>query len=136
MQFSLAKNSTPQLHTNFSYFRRINRNGTCYTATECGEKGGTASGNCASGFGVCCIFIIRNTTSTTATENNTYIQNPSFPSVYTSTSSISYKVQKCQVGVCAMRLDFDIFVLEHPSDALETSGGSCPDTLKLTTVSI
>jgi len=32
-----------------------------------------------------------------------------------------------------MRLDFDIFVLEHPSDALETSGGSCPDTLKLTT---
>ena len=135
MQFSLAKNSTPQLHTNFSYFRRINRNGTCYTATECGEKGGTASGNCASGFGVCCIFIIRNTTSTTATENNTYIQNPSFPSVYTSTSSISYKVQKCQVGVCAMRLDFDVFVLEHPSQ-LEASGGSCPDTLKLTTVSI
>ncbi len=25
------------------------RNGTCYTATECSNKGGTASGNCASG---------------------------------------------------------------------------------------
>ena len=25
------------------------RNGTCYTASECSSKGGTASGNCASG---------------------------------------------------------------------------------------
>merc|ERR1719323_2545164 len=34
-----------------------NRNGTCYTAEECDEKKGKAEGNCASGFGVCCVFI-------------------------------------------------------------------------------
>lgn len=31
------------------------KNGTCYTAEECAEKGGTASGSCAMGYGVCCI---------------------------------------------------------------------------------
>ena len=29
-------------------------NGTCYTSAECSSKGGTASGTCAQGFGVCC----------------------------------------------------------------------------------
>ena len=32
------------------------KNGTCYTTAECATKGGTASGTCASGFGVCCTF--------------------------------------------------------------------------------
>ena len=31
------------------------RNGTCYTADECEDQKGTASGSCAEGFGVCCI---------------------------------------------------------------------------------
>ena len=29
--------------------------GVCYSSTECTDNGGSASGNCASGFGVCCI---------------------------------------------------------------------------------
>ena len=28
--------------------------GVCYTAAQCTEKGGSATGNCAMGFGVCC----------------------------------------------------------------------------------
>ena len=32
-----------------------NRNGTCYSTDECGNRGGSASGSCASGYGVCCI---------------------------------------------------------------------------------
>ena len=31
------------------------KQGVCYTATECRERGGNAKGNCASGFGVCCL---------------------------------------------------------------------------------
>ena len=27
----------------------VNRNGTCYTRTECQNKGGTAGGSCAAG---------------------------------------------------------------------------------------
>ena len=33
-------------------------NGTCYTSSECSSLGGTASGTCASSFGVCCVFSI------------------------------------------------------------------------------
>ena len=31
------------------------KQGVCYTATECRGRGGTAKGNCAQGFGVCCL---------------------------------------------------------------------------------
>ena len=76
---------------------RINRNGTCYTSTECEENGGSASGNCASGFGVCCLFTIGSSSGsgTTVSINNTYIQNPSFPAVYSETSSLTYTINKC-----------------------------------------
>ena len=30
--------------------------GTCYTASECTSKGGSADGNCAAGFGACFTF--------------------------------------------------------------------------------
>ena len=30
--------------------------GTCYSASECSALGGSSSGSCASGFGVCCRF--------------------------------------------------------------------------------
>ena len=29
--------------------------GTCYSSTDCANNGGSTSGNCAAGFGVCCI---------------------------------------------------------------------------------
>ena len=30
--------------------------GTCLTSTECGDRGGSNQGKCASGFGICCFF--------------------------------------------------------------------------------
>ena len=30
--------------------------GSCHTPEECGELGGTQDGNCASGFGTCCVI--------------------------------------------------------------------------------
>ena len=30
-------------------------NGTCYTAEECSDRDGVATGTCADGFGVCCV---------------------------------------------------------------------------------
>ena len=32
--------------------------GTCYTSSECTTKGGSADGNCAAGFGVCCEYLV------------------------------------------------------------------------------
>ena len=31
--------------------------GTCHTPEECGALGGTQDGNCASGFGTCCVIL-------------------------------------------------------------------------------
>merc|ERR1719510_1466118 len=57
--------------------------GTCYTSTECSDKSGTKSGNCAAGFGVCCVFVYNVLADTTITENRTHIQNPLYPAVET-----------------------------------------------------
>ena len=48
------------------------RNGTCYTSEECSEKGGTAAGGCAMGFGTCCLFAV--TCDGDVKENCTYIR--------------------------------------------------------------
>merc|ERR1711963_739133 len=58
------------------------RNGTCYTSTECTDKGGTAEGNCASGFGVCCIITVDDEDGGDVSHNNTIVENKDFPSVY------------------------------------------------------
>jgi len=104
------------------------RNGTCYTSSECQNKGGTTSGNCAAGFGVCCLFIVT-ATSTTINENCTYIQNPSFPSVYADTTSLTYTINKCSDTVCNVRLDFETFTTKGPAATTEdAAGNACADT--------
>jgi len=85
--------------------------GTCYAASECEAKSGKSLGNCASGFGVCCVF----TTSTcgeTVSQNLTYITNPGHPTDYTVTSdeTCSWTVNKVNSDVCQLRLDFDTLV--------------------------
>jgi len=112
----------------------VNRNGTCFTSTECEEKSGSASGNCASGFGVCCLFTIGSTTAsgTTVSQNNTYLQNPSFPAVYTDTSSITYTINKCADNICAVRLDFETFVTVAPTKTDESST-ACNDKFRSVT---
>ncbi len=45
-------------------------------------------------FGVCCLFVVT-TGGTEITENCTYLQNPNFPSTYSSTSALTYTVNKC-----------------------------------------
>lgn len=104
------------------------RNGTCFTSSECQDKGGIKSGNCAAGFGVCCLFIVTDT-ATTINQNCTYIQNPSFPSVYSSETALTYTINKCSCDVCSLRLDFESFSLRGPADTLETDGGACQDSL-------
>merc|ERR1711993_190899 len=59
------------------------RKGTCYSSTECSDKGGTKSGNCASGFGVCCAFLNTAAVSSSISENRTRLRNTEFPSYQT-----------------------------------------------------
>lgn len=109
------------------------RNGTCLTTSECSSKGGTASGNCASGFGVCCIFLV-SATGGTINQNCTYLRNPNFPTAYTASSALSYTVQKVASDICFFRLDFETFTTQGPADSTENPN-TCRDTFKVTTTS-
>merc|ERR1719458_1915390 len=93
--------------------------GTCYTSSECSAKGGSADGNCAAGFGVCCVI----STSTT------YIRNPGYPSSYTPSSagSCTFSISKVSDDVCQLRLDFQTF----SGFVTSTTAGSCYDTLAM-----
>ena len=75
-----------------------NRNGTCFTSSECSQKGGSQQGNCAAGFGVCCVFTLTDQ-SGQVNQNCTYIQNPGYPQSYTSVASVSYTINKCANGI-------------------------------------
>ena len=72
----------------------------------------------------------------TITQNCTYIQNPGFPSTYTSTTSLTYTVSKCACDVCFVRLDFETHTILGPSatseDATSPGGHSCQDSFTVT----
>merc|ERR1739848_862846 len=106
------------------------RNGTCFTATECTEKGGQVSGNCAAGFGVCCLFI-SSTSGATLSQNCSYIQNPGFPTAYAATTAQSFTIAKCASEVCTLRLDFETFTTAGPTGGSDATVAI--DTFQITT---
>ena len=67
--------------------------GVCYTATECTDRKGVNIGNCAQGFGVCCM-VKTSECGSTVSQNCSYVQNPSFPTVYSPTAATN-----CQYNV-------------------------------------
>lgn len=115
------------------------RNGTCLTESECRDKSGTASGNCAAGFGVCCVFYAEDS-GDEINQNCTYVRNPNFPSSYSETNNVQYTVNKCDDTVCGLRLDFESFSIlgtgnTEEWDALRSTtvgGGACLDTFTVT----
>jgi len=96
------------------------RNGTCYTVEECSEKGGSQSGSCASGFGVCCVFTL--SCGRSSSENVTYISQSS---VTTLTSPCTYTICPCSSNICRIRFDFTNFVIAN-AVAGTTSAGAVP----------
>jgi hypothetical protein len=81
--------------------------GVCLTSTECSDKGGTDSGNCAAGFGTCCV-IVTTTDSGTLTHNNTIIQNSDYPSAKAAgAGTFTWTISPADyIEVCAIRFDF------------------------------
>ena len=88
-----------------------NYNGTCYTATECKTLGGTASGTCASSFGVCCVFTL--TCGQMSSQNNTYIEQATY-TLGTDADPCTYKI--CPSGtVSKLKLEFTSLILTAPA---------------------
>ena len=77
-----------------------NLNGTCYTASECSSLGGSASGSCASSFGVCCVFSLSCGASTTA--NTSYATITTY-STTTDVDPCIYTFCKTSEDVCKLR---------------------------------
>ena len=75
-------------------------NGTCYTASECTSLSGTASGACASSFGVCCVFSLSCGQTTSA--NISYATISSFDT-NTGTDPCIYKFCKNNDDICKLR---------------------------------
>merc|ERR1712117_963651 len=92
-------------------------NGTCYTSSECSSLGGTASGTCASSFGVCCVFSLSCGGSSSA--NNTYAIISSY-STSSDSDPCTYKFCKANSDVCKLRIDFDTMVLAGPTGLSST----------------
>jgi len=91
------------------------RNGTCFTAEECSNIGGTNEGSCASGFGVCCISALA--CGDSSSTNNSYIVQAG---VTTLTSPCTYKICPCSTNICRIRYDLTTHTLASP--VLGTAG--------------
>ncbi|XP_059099774.1 uncharacterized protein LOC131893680 [Tigriopus californicus] len=84
----------------------LRTSGTCLSAQECSSQGGTMDGNCASGFGVCCIFTVTGCGGT-VTRNCTYVRNMGFPAPDTNTGrTCTVNINRAVMDVCQIRLDF------------------------------
>merc|ERR1719210_390104 len=109
--------------------------GTCFSNSECNAKGGTIDGNCAAGFGTCCTFLVSDCSST-VTQNCTYIQNPTYPSSYSTTGACDYNITPLSTDICQLRLDLDTFDTTDTQAAITGppayDAATCVDTLVIT----
>ncbi|KAI8431158.1 hypothetical protein MSG28_001203 [Choristoneura fumiferana] len=87
-------------------------NGTCMAARECSARGGQANGQCAGGYGLCCVFMT--SCGSTTSENGTYFVNSGYPSSFDGTGSCELTVAKAHPDVCQIRLDFTRFTIAGP----------------------
>lgn len=97
-------------------------------------------GNCASGFGVCCVFS-SSTCGSTISENCTYITNPGYPNTYSTTGSCEFTVEKSSSEICQLRLDFITLALNiMPTNTIGKNsnfgccGSSCATLNIVTTI--
>merc|ERR1712088_595021 len=98
--------------------------GVCYTKQECDDLGGTEDGNCAAGFGTCCVITLSGTANSpggTVTQNCTFIQNVDYPSAETNTRNYEYMITKCSSEICQVRLDFLVANFAQP----DQTTGNC-----------
>ena len=68
---------------------------------------------------ICILYFRVSTCSSTISNNCTYIQNPSYPSSYTTSGNCVYNISPLSSDICQIRLDFDFF------DTTDAAAGAC-----------
>merc|ERR1711923_307552 len=122
-------------------------NGICVTADECQNSGdvvATKSGNCASGFGVCCLRTVEGNPGANINTALTYIQSPDFPAAVTALNNAAdppgaitraFNIQG-GANVCQVRFDFITGVVDAPLAAAagnNVAGDCATDVISVTT---
>lgn len=105
--------------------------GSCLSQQDCSSKGGISDGNCASGFGVCCIISIT-ACRATVNSNCTYVRNEGYPAADSNNGrTCSVSINRISDDICQIRLDF-----EHTTQfPLGSEPGSCGEIGDSLTVS-
>ncbi|XP_055643067.1 uncharacterized protein LOC129779552 [Toxorhynchites rutilus septentrionalis] len=109
------------------------RTGQCLNAYECRIQGGSARGQCALGFGVCCIFTA--TCDQEMVNNITYFVSPSFPALLAKDMvACKLKIKLMNSEISQLKFDFIHFALGQPNrrtgicdgDVFKLVGGLLP----------
>ncbi|XP_039438715.1 uncharacterized protein LOC120419916 [Culex pipiens pallens] len=112
------------------------RTGQCMNVYECRIQGGAARGQCALGFGVCCIFTA--TCDQEMANNITYFLSPSFPALLPKDMSVcKLKIKLMSEEITQLKFDFVHFALGQPNrrtgicdgDVFKLAGGVLPFNL-------
>ncbi|XP_062548394.1 uncharacterized protein LOC134213391 [Armigeres subalbatus] len=109
------------------------RTGQCLNTYECRIKGGSSRGQCALGFGVCCVFTA--TCDQEMANNITYFVSPSFPALLPRDMSLcKLKIKLMSDEITQLKFDFIHFALGQPNrrtgicegDVFKLIGGVLP----------
>merc|ERR1712113_1265065 len=119
--------------------------GICVTAEECSNDGDViaqAQGNCASGFGVCCMRRVEGSPNAAITSGLTYVQSPDFPQAVTALNPAGgAAVAAVQrdfnimggANVCQIRFDFITASVTGPGGATDSISVNTPTRTALQT---
>lgn len=97
------------------------RNGMCYDAAECADRGGVPMGRCSSAASssssssgsVCCLF--ESTCGDAVGEKHSYFRSPGYPTPFDQPLLCRLKVNKPLKGdICQLRLQFTEFDIAKP----------------------
>ncbi|XP_064490351.1 uncharacterized protein LOC135401730 isoform X2 [Ornithodoros turicata] len=97
----------------------LNRTGRCLAIPDCRFSRGHQEGQCADGFGVCCVYEARGFPLAT-TANNSYFVQPMFPRPYRDSGNLSLTTLVPR-GICQLRIELERFSISDPVN------GSCTD---------
>ncbi|XP_040574513.1 uncharacterized protein [Lepeophtheirus salmonis] len=92
-----------------------NEQGICYTSQECNRFGGKAVSPCASGFGVCCVFVKNCRGDRSMGQEIMYFQNDNYPDVDRLPNMCMLSIPIKDTNICQLRLDFIEFDLDPGS---------------------
>ncbi|XP_045451262.1 uncharacterized protein LOC123660205, partial [Melitaea cinxia] len=91
----------------------IAKAGICLNPYDCRQRDGKASGDCAHGFGVCCVFEV--TCGAIVQNNLTYFMSPGFPELWNGDEDCTINIEPSHAGIMQLRIDFIHFTIGQPN---------------------